>query len=78
MTHNIKCESEFYKATDCGIKMFEVRKNDRNYQVFDRIYLIEVKDGVKTGRKTGPFEIKYILKGGQYGIDPEYCIMQLV
>lgn len=77
-THKLKCETEYYQAVECGLKMFEVRKNDRNFQVFDRIELTEVVKGIKTGRTIGPFEIKYILEGGQYGIDPEYCVMQLV
>jgi len=39
------------------------------------IYLEEVVQGVKTGRRLPPMEIKYILKGGEYSLDKDYCII---
>jgi hypothetical protein len=36
-THNVKIEREFLNAVIDGKKTFEIRKNDRNYQVGDRV-----------------------------------------
>ncbi len=77
--HYLKCICEFYQATEQGEKMFEVRKNDRNYQVGDMLYLEEItkSSGESTNREQGPFEVVYILHGGNFGIKKGYCVMQL-
>lgn len=75
--HFLKCETEHYQAWEKGIKTFEVRKNDRDYKVYDMVYLNESVAGVETGRQLPPKEIIYILHGGKYGIEPGYCVMQL-
>jgi ParB family chromosome partitioning protein len=75
--HDLKCETEYYQAVEEGLKNFELRKNDRDYQVHDIINLHEIVRGVKTGRILHPKEIIYILNGGTYGLDKEYCILGL-
>lgn len=75
--HALKIESEYYQLQEKGIKNFEVRKNDRKFQVGDMIYLKEVIDGVETGRILPPKEITYILHGGRYGLKRGYCVLQL-
>lgn len=77
--HYLKCETEYYQAIEQKKKMFEVRKNDRDFQVGDLIYLKEVMKltAEETGREQGPFEIIYILHGGIFGINKDYCVMQL-
>jgi ParB family transcriptional regulator, chromosome partitioning protein len=75
--HDLKCETEYYQAVDNGKKLFEVRKNDRNFQDGDFIWLHEVVNGIPTGKKIGPAKITYILKGPQFGIAEGYCVMQL-
>lgn len=75
--HYLKCETEYFQAQEINIKNFEVRKNDRDYQSGDIVHLEETVNGVKTGRTLQPKTIVYILKGGQFGIDPDYCILQL-
>ncbi len=57
-----------------GTKRFELRKNDRGFKRGDMIYLEEVVEGVKTGRSLPSVEIRYVLEGGKYGLDPGYCI----
>lgn len=42
MIHSLKIESEFFKKIVEGTKTFEVRKNDRNFQVGDYLGLNEV------------------------------------
>lgn len=72
--HYLKTETEFYQAVESGRKTFEVRLNDRNFKEYDMIHLEEVVQGIPTGRRLEPKEITYVLKGGQFGIAPEYCI----
>lgn len=75
--HELKTETEYYQAVEKGQKTFEVRKNDRDFKIFDMIVLQEVVKGVPTGRTLDPMEITYILPGGIYGIASDYCVMQL-
>lgn len=42
-THDLKCWPEFFRPLCQGIKTFEVRLNDRNYQVGDTLQLWEWK-----------------------------------
>jgi hypothetical protein len=74
MYHKLKCETEYYQAVDRGEKTFELRVNDRDFKIHDWVALLEVVQGMPTGREIGPFEIKYILYGGKYGLAPDYCI----
>ena len=73
-THDIKCETEYYQARERGEKTFEVRVNDRNYEVGDKVILHEVVKGIATGRQINNLTIKYIFHGGIYGLDEDYCI----
>lgn len=41
MIHNLKCESQYFRAVKRGDKTFEIRKDDRNFQVGDIINLQE-------------------------------------
>ena len=64
--HNLKILPEYYNAIDSGRKTFEVRFNDRNYQVDDILHLQEWVDGQYTGRKMEA-EVTYLLD------NPNYC-----
>lgn len=72
--HELKTETSYFQAVVSGIKKFELRKNDRNFQQFDMVTLKEVVQGVATGRTWGPLEIKYVLEGGVYGLPEDHCI----
>ena len=74
--HYLKTETEYYQAVERGEKKFELRKNDRDFKKYDMLYLEEVVNGVKTGRKLDPVEIKYMLKDcAKYGLCDGYCIL---
>lgn len=75
--HYLKTETKHYQDVEKGIKTFELRKNDRNFAIGDMVYLRETVNGEYTGRELSPAEIVYIFHGGVYGLDPEYCILQL-
>lgn len=64
--HYIKILPEYYKAVESREKTFEVRFNDRNYQVYDILHLQEWLNGDYTGREITA-EVTYILD------NPDYC-----
>lgn len=47
-THELKIYKEYFEAVLNKSKTFEIRKNDRNYRVGDRIVLNELQDDKKT------------------------------
>lgn len=59
--HKLKILPEYYNAQIEGKKNFEIRKNDRGYQVGDWILLKEYNPEIKkfTGRKV-TVEVTYI------------------
>ena len=74
--HVLKTQNPFFNDVFHRRKDFEVRKNDRNFQVGDRVQLIEiVPDG--SPQRYVIKDIKYILYGGQFGIDKDYVILGL-
>lgn len=48
--HDLKIIPSFFWAVKIGVKGFEIRKNDREFQVGDILRLREYKDGQYTGR----------------------------
>ena len=72
--HYLKTDSKYFRAIEHGEKKFELRKNDRNFKKRDLVTLEEVVDGVKTGKSLAPFEIRFLLEGGKYGLPEGYCI----
>ena len=71
--HVIKCKTDYFQARERGKKLFEVRKNDRDYRIGDDVCLLEIAGGGRTGRQIN-FTITYIMYGGIFGIDKDYCI----
>lgn len=83
--HELKTWKEYFEPILSGDKTFEVRKNDRDFKVGDLLVLIETGLGgagmtdhdlthVPTGRSLEAV-VTYILPGGKFGIDKEYCVM---
>lgn len=84
--HELKIKEEYYKEVALGRKTFELRKNDRDYQVGDLIKFTKI-ERVATGDFVVPFrdketpteelfQITYILKDvPEYGLDKDYCIL---
>lgn len=58
--HNLKIAPEFYEAVIAGDKTFEIRKNDRNFQVGDRIIMAEYMNGEYTTSPSVSAHIGYI------------------
>ncbi|MGL4760385.1 MAG: ASCH/PUA domain-containing protein [Sarcina sp.] len=72
--HELKILEEYFNALADGSKTFELRKNDRDFKVGDSLKLKEIKDNSFTGRFL-EYEVSYVLKGGAYGLEEEYCIL---
>ena len=74
--HQLKVLPEYFEAVVKDEKKFELRKDDRGYQVGDYVTLCEW-DGVKfTGRMMGRIKIRYILRDcPEYGLMDGYCIL---
>ena len=66
MKHNLKILPEYFDAIVSGKKTFEVRFNDRDYQVDDILLLQEWVDGQYTGRSL-EVKVTYLLD------NPNYC-----
>lgn len=49
MVHVLKIQPKYFEMVKWGIKRFELRKDDRNYQVGDFIVLREYENGEYTG-----------------------------
>jgi hypothetical protein len=78
MIHQLKIIPPYYDRVLLNEKTFEVRKNDRDFQVNDQLELREF-DPVKN-EYTGRMLIKtisYVLNGGQFGIEAGYCVLGL-
>ncbi len=76
MRHELKCEAEYYADILSGSKNFEFRKNDRGFEVGDELVLVEISEGVPTGRRLSRLFITYILHGGRFGLPKSFCIME--
>ena len=74
MTHTIKVLPMYYEPIVSNIKHFELRKDDRDYQVGDFVILREWINGVYTGREMG-IRIKYVIRDRvEYGLMKGHCI----
>lgn len=85
--HELKILHEYLIDISIGKKTFELRKNDRDYQVGDLIRFIDIRedDSISNKNQIEPYidedtlyRITYVLKGvEQYGLDKDYCILSI-
>lgn len=84
--HKLKCWPTYWDAIANGEKKFDVRRDDRGFQKGDTVILqkFDPKKGmngdyVRHISDNRPHEInkriKYILTGGQFGIQPGYVVL---
>lgn len=75
MVHCLKIVVDYYESCANGIKTFELRKNDRDYQVGDFLWLSEWDGYACTGRSCF-FVVTYILREcSKYGLLDGYVIL---
>ena len=74
-THELKILPKYFEDVLYGRKRFELRKDDRGFEVGDWIRLREWEDGKYTGRVYYVL-ITYILRDvPEYGLKEGYCIL---
>ena len=77
MTHELKILPEYFEDVAHLKKTFEIRKNDRNYNVGDTLILKEWNRGKYTGREAKR-TVTYIYYGdGTYGLSDGYVVMTI-
>lgn len=77
--HDLKTWPTYFQATLDGRKLFEARKNDRDYEVGDWLLLREWRpdpDSGYTGRSVQR-RVTYILRGPAFGVEAGHVIMGL-
>ncbi len=73
--HNLKTESQYFRDVWDGKKKAEIRKDDRGYEVGDRLMLWEYRNGKKTGSRQ-LLIVTHVLRGvPEYGLKDGYCIL---
>lgn len=75
--HELKCWPEFFEPVHRGVKNFELRKNDRDFQVDDILRLREysMEHDEYTGREVW-LRVTYICRHGVW-LKPGYCCMSI-
>lgn len=73
--HDLRCVQPFFEDVADGRKAFEVRRDDRDFMVGDQLRLREfdATDGY-SGAEVWRV-ITYFLEGGQFGIEPGWCVL---
>lgn len=75
-SHHLKCWNEFHDAIRRGEKTFEVRKNDRDFQVGDVLRLHRFDPETQTFSSSVISRlVTYIMHGPAFGIEAGYCVM---
>jgi hypothetical protein len=76
--HILKTYPESFDALEDGSKTFEIRKNDRNYNVGDILFLKEfIPETSKFTTRWLVFHITYICKDGTWNLPKDMCVMGL-
>lgn len=87
-THELKLLTKYFNDVESGLKTFELRQNDRDFQLGDILILkdyyqcdTDYKDGIYTPphytNKQIEKKVVYILEGGKYGLQEGYVILGL-
>lgn len=77
MTHYLKILPKYFGAVRCGVKTFELRRNNRNYQPCDMLVLQEwTLEGGYTGQELTRY-VPYVLYSPTLGLEPDWCILSL-
>lgn len=78
VTHELKTWREPFEAILSGAKNYEIRKDDRRFQVGDLLLLREYEPipGAYTGRELR-VRVTYKTTGGAWGLPLELCVMAI-
>lgn len=75
-SHELHLWPGCFAAVEAGRKPFDVRLNDRNFQVGDAVLLCEYEPESEqpTGRTLERW-VSYLLPGGSFGIEAGWCVL---
>lgn len=75
-THELQIWPACFAAVSAGNKPFDVRENDRNFQVGDMLILREFdpEADAYTGHAITRW-VSYVLQGGSFGVQPDWCVL---
>lgn len=74
--HILKIRPEYFCNVLYGVKRFELRKDDRDYEVGDIIHFINSTGDEFPTNQNDVFKITYILRDvPEYGLQQGYCIL---
>lgn len=80
--HILKLHDKYFDAVLCGIKMFEIRKADRDYKVGDVLILNRIDDEGRTSPNEPSIHrvISYILRHEDFpaGIQEGYVVLGMM
>jgi len=91
--HVLKTWPVYFAAVKRGEKLFEVRRNDRFFQLGDQVDLVEydpapsrlayvMPDGRHSNNAAQANRLSFlvgpVLQGGQFGLDAGYCAFSLL
>jgi hypothetical protein len=74
--HELKIWPSCFAAVKAGNKPFDVRENDRGFQIGDELLLREFEP--ETGQYTGHTItrwVSYVLEGGAFGVRDNWCVL---
>lgn len=79
MRHYLKTWPEYYKEVMSGNKLFEARKNDRDFIQGDEVVLDEWDPNFEeyTGRQSPVYLIGFVLYEG-FGLEAGHCVFSLL
>lgn len=84
--HKLKTDSWAFKYVVNGLKAFELRKNDRDYQAGDYLLLQETKHTAEEMANGSPLvytgkeinvQVTHVLHGPMYGLKEGWVIMSI-
>lgn len=74
--HELKVWPPYFHDLLTGAKTFEIRKDDRNFQVGDFLILLEWKpDEERYTGNSAYFKITYKINEGLFGLKKGYCCL---
>lgn len=74
--HELKIYPQYFEEVLNGNKTFEVRKNDRGFQVGDIVILKEF-DNIRYSGREVKAEITYILNDSFYGVATGFVVLAI-
>lgn len=77
MTHTLKTWPEYYKLIVQGDKNWELRKNDRDFQVGDTLILQEYNPITKTYSGSDTHKVITFILDGIFGLKKGHVIMSI-